>query len=230
MLTVFKVDSGQMSIIYDGCRFLKSPDYRFLSPIDARIINIENLNTSIPSAEIHNLYIVGSRSGQGELNLLGQPNIMNPVISSVKTTDITIPLKDTRVVINPEYLGQDKENDLMFDYNPYGNHHYCEWFCHPGWKQSVSRMQLWIDKESSLIGTSFSNEDSSEQWYNNTSCKQNSLLNVASWYPNLEKNFVGYYFSDDNTTDLDIDTSYEKVLYRIFPDSQFRNVSGSIIS
>lgn len=38
------------------------------------------------------------------------------------------------------------------------------------------------------------------------------------------------YFSDDNTTDLDIDTSYEKVLYRIFPDSQFRTVSGSILS
>ena len=38
------------------------------------------------------------------------------------------------------------------------------------------------------------------------------------------------YFSDDNTTDLDIDTSYENVLYRIFPDSTFKSVSGSISS
>jgi|TARA_Y100000289_G_scaffold65409_1_gene78922 hypothetical protein len=38
------------------------------------------------------------------------------------------------------------------------------------------------------------------------------------------------YFSDDNTTDLDIDTSYENVLYRIFPDSTFNSVSGSISS
>ena len=38
------------------------------------------------------------------------------------------------------------------------------------------------------------------------------------------------YFSDDNTTDLDLDTSFEKVLYRIFPDSTFNTISGSIIS
>ena len=38
------------------------------------------------------------------------------------------------------------------------------------------------------------------------------------------------YYSDDNTTDLDIDTSFENVLYRIFPDSTFNNVSGSISS
>ena len=38
------------------------------------------------------------------------------------------------------------------------------------------------------------------------------------------------YYSDDNTTDLDLDTSYENVLYRIFPDSVFNKVSGSIQS
>jgi len=38
------------------------------------------------------------------------------------------------------------------------------------------------------------------------------------------------YYSDDNTTDLDIDTSYENLLYRIFPDSTYNNISGSISS
>ncbi len=38
------------------------------------------------------------------------------------------------------------------------------------------------------------------------------------------------YYSDANTTNLDLDTSYENVLYRIFPDSVFNNVSGSIQS
>ena len=38
------------------------------------------------------------------------------------------------------------------------------------------------------------------------------------------------YYSDDNTTDLDIDTSYDNVLYRIFPDSTYNTVSGSILS
>tara|TARA_R100000734_G_C3318328_1_gene112375 strand:+ start:194 stop:4669 length:4476 start_codon:yes stop_codon:yes gene_type:complete len=38
------------------------------------------------------------------------------------------------------------------------------------------------------------------------------------------------YYSDDNTTDLDIDTSYENLLYRIFPDSTYNNISGSILS
>lgn len=36
------------------------------------------------------------------------------------------------------------------------------------------------------------------------------------------------YFSDDNTTDLDIDTSYDKLSYRIFPDSTFGSVSASV--
>ena len=38
------------------------------------------------------------------------------------------------------------------------------------------------------------------------------------------------YFSDDNTTDLDIDTSFDKLMYRIFPDSGFKTNSGSISS
>jgi hypothetical protein len=38
------------------------------------------------------------------------------------------------------------------------------------------------------------------------------------------------YFSDDNTTDLDIDTSFDKLMYRIFPDSGFNTNSGSISS
>jgi hypothetical protein len=38
------------------------------------------------------------------------------------------------------------------------------------------------------------------------------------------------YFSDDNTTDLDIDTSFDKLMYRIFPDSGFNVNSGSIDS
>ena len=38
------------------------------------------------------------------------------------------------------------------------------------------------------------------------------------------------YFSDDNTTDLDIDTSFDKLMYRIFPDSGFKTNTGSIDS
>jgi len=38
------------------------------------------------------------------------------------------------------------------------------------------------------------------------------------------------YFSDDNTTDLDIDTSYDKLMYRIFPDSGFSTNTSSIDS
>ena len=38
------------------------------------------------------------------------------------------------------------------------------------------------------------------------------------------------YFSDDNTTDLDIDTSFDKLMYRIFPDSGFTTNTGSIVS
>lgn len=38
------------------------------------------------------------------------------------------------------------------------------------------------------------------------------------------------YYSDDNTSDLDIDTSYDNVLYRIFPDSTYNTNSGSIVS
>jgi len=38
------------------------------------------------------------------------------------------------------------------------------------------------------------------------------------------------YYSDDNTTDLDIDTSFENVLYRIFPDSQYNTTSSFITS
>ena len=38
------------------------------------------------------------------------------------------------------------------------------------------------------------------------------------------------YFSDDNTTDLDIDTSFDKLMYRIFPDSTFNSNSSSISS
>ena len=36
------------------------------------------------------------------------------------------------------------------------------------------------------------------------------------------------YFSDDNTTDLDIDTSYDKLSYRIFPDSTLGSISSSV--
>ena len=38
------------------------------------------------------------------------------------------------------------------------------------------------------------------------------------------------YFSDDNTTDLDIDTSYQRVLYRIQPDSGFNTNTTTISS
>ena len=38
------------------------------------------------------------------------------------------------------------------------------------------------------------------------------------------------YFSDDNTTDLDIDTSYDKLSYRIFPDYGITTNSSSISS
>ena len=38
------------------------------------------------------------------------------------------------------------------------------------------------------------------------------------------------YYSDDNTTDLDIDTSFENVLYRIFPDSKYNTTSSFISS
>ena len=38
------------------------------------------------------------------------------------------------------------------------------------------------------------------------------------------------YFSDDNTTDLDIDTSFDKLMYRIFPDSGFTTNTASIDS
>ena len=38
------------------------------------------------------------------------------------------------------------------------------------------------------------------------------------------------YFSDDNTTDLDIDTSFDKLMYRIFPDSGFTTNTSSISS
>ena len=38
------------------------------------------------------------------------------------------------------------------------------------------------------------------------------------------------YFSDDNTTDLDIDTSYETLVYRIQPDSGFTTNTSSISS
>ena len=38
------------------------------------------------------------------------------------------------------------------------------------------------------------------------------------------------YFSDDNTSDLDIDTSYDKLMFRIFPDSQIETTSSYIMS
>ena len=38
------------------------------------------------------------------------------------------------------------------------------------------------------------------------------------------------YFSDDNTTDLDIDTSFDKLMFRVFPDSRLNSVSSSIVS
>jgi len=38
------------------------------------------------------------------------------------------------------------------------------------------------------------------------------------------------YFSDDNTTDLDIDTSFDKLVFRIFPDSRLNSVATSISS
>jgi len=38
------------------------------------------------------------------------------------------------------------------------------------------------------------------------------------------------YFSDDNTTDLDIDTSFDKLMFRIFPDSQVATTSSYISS
>ena len=38
------------------------------------------------------------------------------------------------------------------------------------------------------------------------------------------------YFSDDNTSDLDIDTSFDKLMYRIFPDSGFTTNTSSIDS
>lgn len=38
------------------------------------------------------------------------------------------------------------------------------------------------------------------------------------------------YFSDDNTTELDIDTSYDKLMFRIFPDSEFQTTSSYIRS
>jgi len=38
------------------------------------------------------------------------------------------------------------------------------------------------------------------------------------------------YFSDDNTTDLDIDTSFDKLSYRIMPDFNFTNTSSFIRS
>ena len=38
------------------------------------------------------------------------------------------------------------------------------------------------------------------------------------------------YFIDDNTTDLDVDTAFDTLLYRIFPDSGFNTNSSSIDS
>ena len=38
------------------------------------------------------------------------------------------------------------------------------------------------------------------------------------------------YFIDDNTTDLDIDTAFDKLVYRIFPDSGFTTNTSSISS
>jgi|11_taG_2_1085331.scaffolds.fasta_scaffold00974_7 hypothetical protein len=38
------------------------------------------------------------------------------------------------------------------------------------------------------------------------------------------------YFSDDNTTDLDIDTSFDKLMYRVHPDSGFTTNTSSISS
>jgi len=38
------------------------------------------------------------------------------------------------------------------------------------------------------------------------------------------------YFSDDNTTDLDIDTSFDKLMFRVFPDSQVATTSSYITS
>ena len=38
------------------------------------------------------------------------------------------------------------------------------------------------------------------------------------------------YFSDDNTTDLDIDTAFDTLIYRIFPDSGFTTNTSSISS
>ena len=54
-------------------------------------------------------------------------------------------------------------------------------------------MQLW-NSNNELFGTSFDNAYQGMQWFNEAPSRQNSLLNVASWYPNLEKNFVGFYF------------------------------------
>ena len=48
------------------------------------------------------------------------------------------------------------------------------------------------------FGTSFDNAYQGMQWFNEAPSIQNSLLNVASWYPNLEKNFVGFYFNTEN--------------------------------
>lgn len=38
------------------------------------------------------------------------------------------------------------------------------------------------------------------------------------------------YFSDDNTTDLDIDTSFDKLVFRVFPDSRIATTSSYIES
>lgn len=38
------------------------------------------------------------------------------------------------------------------------------------------------------------------------------------------------YFADDNTTDLDIDTAYDKLSYRIQPDSTYTSNTSSIVS
>ena len=196
--TYYKDGKKHISLVPNGCRFLKSPDESFLSPLDARIINInvkQQLNEDISA---HTLYIVGSRTGQGCTTNEGEIYIKQPIAASVKPRDISSSIKDNRKVIDPLLLGNTSENHLGMDYFPSGvYYHNCNYYCEPGWKQSITRMQLW-NANNELFGTSFDNDYQGMQWFNEAPSIQNSLLNVASWYPNLEKNFVGFYFNTEN--------------------------------
>ena len=139
------METNILVLIPNGCRFLKSPDESFLSPIDARIINInvkKQLNEDIST---HTVYIVGSRCGQGETNNDGNLLIKQPVAASVKPRDNSSSIKDNRKVIDPlSLLSNTSENHLGMDYFPSGiYYHNCNYYCEPGWKQTITRMQLW---------------------------------------------------------------------------------------